>query len=69
MPVQPHYPEANTNGDAMAIWGMNPACGAKAGQVDGPSLHTVDGTHSHDKENDEQYVGLGGSRPSLIRRG
>jgi len=53
----------------MAIWGMNPACGAKAGQIDGPSLHTVEGSHSHDKENDEQYVGWDSSRLSLIRRG
>jgi len=48
----------------MATWGMNTACGAKAGQIDGPGLHTVEGTHSHDKENDEQYVGWGGSEPS-----
>jgi len=53
----------------MAIWGMNPAYGAKPGQIDGLSLHTVEGTHSHDKENDEQYVGWDGSRLSLIRWG
>ena len=28
----------------------------KAGQIDGWNLHIVEGTKSHDKEKDEQYV-------------
>jgi hypothetical protein len=69
IPVQPHCSEANINRDAVATWDMNTACGAKAGQIDGQGLHTVEETHSHDKENDEQYVVWGGYRFSLTRRG
>jgi len=69
IPAQPHYPEANTNGDVVVTRDMNTACGAKAGQIDEQSLHTVEGTHSHDKENDKQYVVWDGSGLSLIRRG
>jgi hypothetical protein len=61
IPVQLHYPEANTNGTAVATWDMNTACGAKAGQIEGQSPHTVEETHSHDKENDEPYVVCDGS--------
>jgi hypothetical protein len=45
--VQSHYPETNTSRDAVATWDMNTACGEEAGQIDGQSLHTVEGTHSH----------------------
>ena len=47
---------------------MNTVCGTKAGQIGGQSLHTVEGTHSHDKEDDEQYVVWDGPALSLIRR-
>ena len=56
IPVQPHYPKANVSDDAAATWDMNTACGAKASQIDGQSLHILEGTNSHDKENDAQYV-------------
>jgi hypothetical protein len=69
IPVQPQYPEANINDDAAATRDMNTACGEQAGQIDGQSLHIVEGTHSHDKENDDQYVVWDGSRFSLTRRG
>jgi hypothetical protein len=68
IPVQPHYAEANTNGDALVTWGMNTACGTKAGQIDGRGLHTVEGTNSRNKENDERYVGWDGTGLSLIQR-
>jgi hypothetical protein len=68
IPVQPHYPEANINGDTVATWEMNTARGAKAGQIDGQSLHIAEGPNSHDKENDEQYVIWNGSGLSLTRR-
>jgi hypothetical protein len=45
--VQPHYPEANTNRDAVATWYMNMACGAKARQIDVQSPLPVGQTHSH----------------------
>ena len=48
---------------------MNTACGTKASQIDGESLHIVEGTKSHDKENVEQYFVWNGSGHSLIRRG
>jgi len=67
-PVQPHYPEANINGDAVATWDMTTPFGAKAGQIDGQSLHTVEENNSHDAENGEQYVVWDGSGLSLIRR-
>ena len=54
--AQPHYPEANLSDDAAATWDMNTACEAKSSQIDGQSLHIVEGSNSHDKENDEQYV-------------
>ena len=46
---------------------MNTACGGKASQIDGQSLHIVEGTNSHDKENDAQYVVWDGAGLSLIR--
>ena len=69
LPVQPQYTEANLSDDAVATWDMNTACGEKAGQIDGQSLHIVEGTNSHDKENDEQYVVWMGAGLSLIRQG
>jgi len=53
VPGQPHYPEANRYDDSAAKQHMNTVCGTKAGQIGGQSLHTVEGTHSHDKEDDE----------------
>ena len=50
----PHYPEANVRDAAAATWDMNTACGAKSSQIDGQRI--VEGTNSHDKENDEQCV-------------
>jgi len=65
-----HYPEANTNDDAVVTRDMNTACGANAGRVDGQSFHIVEGANPHDKENDEQYaVVWDGSGLSLTRRG
>jgi len=69
IPTQPHYPEENTNGDAVVTRDMNMACGAKAGQIDAQSLHNVEGTHSPDEENDKQYVVWDGSGLSLIPQG
>ena len=54
--VQPHYTESNVSGRTTATWDIITACGEKASQIDGQSFHTVEGTNSHDKENDEQYV-------------
>jgi hypothetical protein len=63
-------PEANMKGDVAATLDMNTACGAKYGQIDWQSLHTVAGTPSHDKENDGRYVVVwDGTGLSLIRRG
>ena len=56
IPVQPHYPDANMNGDAATTWGMNTVYGEKTGQIDGKSLHIVEGNNSDDKENAEQCV-------------
>jgi len=69
IPAQPHYPEANTNDDAVVTRDTNTACGANAGQIDGQSFHIVEGVNPHDKENDEQYAVWDGSGLSLIRRG
>ena len=69
IPIQPHYPEANINGDAAVTWDMNTTCGAKVGQLDEQSLHTVEDNESRDNENHEQYVVWNRSRFSLIRRG
>ena len=67
IPVQPHYHEANVSDDAAATWDMSTICGEKASQIDGQSLHIVEETNSHDKENDEQYVVWDGAGLSLIR--
>ncbi len=56
IPAQPHFPEANINGDAAVTWDMNMICGTEAGQIGEQSLHTVEDNKSHDKENDDQYV-------------
>ena len=45
---------------------MDDGYGEKAGQIDGQSLHIVDGNNSDEKENDEQYVFCDGSGLSLI---
>ena len=45
VPVQPQYPDANINGDAAPTWGMNTAYGEKADQIDGKSLHIVEGNN------------------------
>jgi len=68
IPEQPHYPEENTNGDAVVTRDMNTAYEAKAGQINAQRIHAVEGTHSYDKGNDEQYVAWDGSGLSLIRR-
>ena len=44
------------------------ACGEKAGQIDGQSLHIVEGTNSHDEENDEQDVIRDGAGLFLIQQ-
>ena len=54
IPAQPYHPGVNTHDDAMVTRGMNTACGANAGQIDGHSFHIVEGANPHDKENDEQ---------------
>ena len=66
VPVQPHYPETNKNGDAAVTWDMNMICGS---QIYEQILHTVDDNRSHDKDNDEQYVIWNRSGFSLIRQG
>src|SRR5258706_14282682 len=66
IPVQPHYPETNT--DAVVTWDMNMMCGTKVGQIDEQRLHTVGGNKFHDKENDEQYVVWKRSGFTLIRQ-
>ena len=68
IPVQPHYPEANLNGDAALTWKMDMTCGTKACQTDERSLKNVEENNSRDKENDEQYVDWICSGFSLIRR-
>ena len=45
---------------------MNTAYGEKTGQIDGQSVHIVDGNNSDEKEKHEQYVVSDGSGLSLI---
>ena len=68
IPAQPHYPEANINGDAAVTWDVNATRGTKSGQIDEQTLHTVEDNMSHDKEDDEQYVVWNHSGSPLIRR-
>ena len=69
------YPPAGTPGQSLFCAQIllplhaNTAYGAKAGQIDGQSLHTIEETSSHDGENDEQYVVCDGPGHSLIRQG
>ena len=69
VPVQPHYPEANMNGDAAVTWDMNLIDGTNAGPIYEQFLHSVEDNKSRDKENDERYVDWIFSGFSLIRRG